>query len=127
MRLDPGTNYTLGESRASASHAAGNHEGAAVDHSGGSSVSFFFSVSGVGTGGTLDAKVQYSSDNSTWTDDDGTTGNDTAITQIDAAGTAQLNVPNPRARYSRVYCTVATDAVVFGAFSVLGPKRSATP
>jgi hypothetical protein len=126
MRNDVKSNYTLAEALAAASHAIGAHNGVAVDHSNASSASFFLSLSGVGTGGTLDAKTQYSDNGSDWTDypADDPAGNDDAITQLDAAGTAQLNVIVPRGRYSRVVATVATDACVFGITSVLGPLRS---
>jgi hypothetical protein len=126
MRNDVKSNYTLAEATAAASHAVGAVNSASVDHADGSSVSFFISLSGVGTGGTLDAKTQYSDNDSDWTDYPASdpAGNDDAITQLTAAGTAQLNVPNPRGRYTRVVSTVATDACVFGITSVLGPLRS---
>jgi hypothetical protein len=126
MRHDVSSNYTLAEAVAAASHAVGAVNGVAVDHSKGSSASFFISLSGVGTGGTLDAKTQYSDDGSTWTDYPASDpmGNDDAITQLTAADTAQLNVVNVRGRYSRVVATVGTDACVFGITSVLGPLRS---
>lgn len=125
MRHDVKSNYTLAEEIASASYTAGTENGAGVDHAAASSVSFFISVGSVGGAGTLDAKTQYSDDNSTWTDypSSDPAGNDDAITQITAAGTAQLNIPNPRGRYSRVVATVGTNAVVFGITSVLGPLR----
>ena len=103
-----------------ASRTAAAYNGAAVDHADGPSASFFVSASAVGT--SLDMKVQFSNDGSAWTDDDGASGNDTAITQLTAAGTAQLNVPNPRGRYSRVVAT-AVGTCVFGVTSVLGPLR----
>lgn len=127
MRNDPGSNFTIAEEVAAASNAIGAVNGAGVDHADGSAVSFFISVSGVGTGGTLDAKTQSSPDDSVWTDIASDTGNDTAITQITAAGTAQLNVPNPVARYTRVLLTVGTDAVVAGVTSVMGPLRHVSP
>jgi len=124
MRLDPGSNYTFGESHASKSYSAAAATGVKVDHADGDCVSFFISVGTVGSSATVDAKVQYSDDDSTWTDEpDTTAGNDTAITQITTAGTAQLDVPNPRARYSRCVVTVGTAACVLGVTSVLGPKR----
>jgi len=126
MRLDPGTNYTLAEEIAGKSHDAGAVNGAGVNHTTGASVSFFLTAGTFGASATLDAKVQYSNDNSNWTDDDGTTGNDSAITQLTAAGTAQLNVPAPRGRYSRVVATVAVAAVEFAVVSVMGPNRSVT-
>lgn len=125
MKNDPGTNYYIAEAIASKSYNAGATNSAAVDHATAPCVSFFISVGTVGSSATVDAKVQYSDDNSTWTDEpDTTAGNDTAITQITEAGTAQLNVPNPRARYSRVVVTVATAACVLGVTSIAGQKRS---
>jgi len=124
MRLNPDFQCEFTEGLAADAYAAGNHEGASVDHKEAPCVSFFISVGDVGTGGTVDAKVQYSDNNSTWTDETTGMGNDTSITQITAAGTAQLNVVNPRARYSRVYVTVATDTCNVGIVNVLGPLRS---
>lgn len=124
MKMDIGSNYTVDEALAAKSYAAGTDAGAAVDHAAGPAVAFFISVGTVGTNAGVDLKVQYSDDNSTWTDEpDTTAGNDTAITHITAAGDAQLNVPNPRGRYSRVFLTVSTDACVLGVTSVLGPLR----
>lgn len=123
MKGDPGSNYTIDEALAAKSYAAGDHEGASVDHANGPAASFFLSAGTIGASGTVDAKVQYSDDDSTWADDDGSSGNDTAITQITAAGTAQLDVPNPMGRYSRVLLTVGTAACVVGVTSILGPLR----
>ena len=122
MRNDIGTHYMLSGDDISATGTTA--ASTAVDHSVGSSASFYIICTSVGT--SLDAKVQHSPDNSTWTDDDGASGNDTAITQIVAAGNAQLNVPNPQARYSRVLCT-AVGAVVGTATSVVGPLRHVIP
>jgi len=124
MRLDPGSNYTIAEALAAKSYNAGAQNGASVDHANGPCASFLISVGTVGSSATVDAKVQYSDDDTNWTDEpDATAGNDTEITQITAAGSALLHVPNPRARYSRVVVTVATAACVLGVSSVLGPLR----
>jgi hypothetical protein len=123
MKHDVGSNYTLAEAVASTESAVGAVNSASVDHADAPSVSFFISLGEKGAAGTLDAKVQHSPDDSTWTDDDGASGNDTAIVQLTANGTAQLNVPNPQARYSRVVLTVGTNAVDCGVTSVLGPLR----
>ena len=124
MRGNADFSYTLLESVAAESYSAGAENGVAVDHTLYPTVSFFITVGTVGSSATVDMKVQYSADNSTWTDEPDTTrGNDTAITQITAAGTAQLNVPNPRARYSRVVVTVATAACVLAVVAAAGPNR----
>ena len=129
MRLDPGSNYTMARALAPESKSTGDHNSSMVDHAEASSVSFLIDVSDVGTGpGTVDAKVQYSDDGSTWTDEpDDQAGNDTAISQMNSTGQAQLNVPNPRGRYSRIVVTVGTNAVTLGAMSVLGPLRHVSP
>lgn len=125
MRNDVKSNYTLAESHAALSVAAGTVNGASVDHSLAGSVSFLVSVGTVGASGTIDAKTQYSEDNSSWTDYPASdvANNDDAIVQITAAGSAQLNIPNPRARYSRVVLVVAVATSVVGVTSVLGPLR----
>lgn len=122
MRNDPGSNYTITGDDVSATDDVANST--AIDHANGSAAAFLVIATSVGT--SLDAKVQHSDDNLSWTDDDGSTGNDTAITQLTAAGAAQLNVPNPQARYSRVLCT-AVGEVVATATSVLGPLRHVAP
>jgi len=128
MKGDPKSNYTIAEHIAAKSYSAGATNGTAVDHALAPSVSFLISVGTVGSSATVNAKVQYSDDNSTWTDEpDTTAGNDTAITEIDEAGSALLHVPNPRGRYSRVVSTVATAACVVGVVSVAGPKRHVAP
>ncbi|HKJ76225.1 MAG TPA: hypothetical protein VKA64_03390 [Gammaproteobacteria bacterium] len=125
MKMDPGTHYNLARGVAPGDLTTGDHAGASVDHALAPSASFFIDVSGVGTGGTVDAKLQYSDDDTTWTDEPNTdAGNDTAITQIDAAGNARIDVPNPRGRYSRVLVTVGTDTCVGQVTNVLGPLRS---
>ena len=125
MRNDIKSNYTFAESLPAISQVAGALMGAAVDHANGSSVSFLISVGTVGASGTIDMKSQYSSDNVSWTDypANDEAGNDDAITQIVAAGSALLHIPNPRDRYSRIVATTAVAASVVGVSSVLGPLR----
>lgn len=124
MKHDPGSNYTIAEEVAAASYTDAATNGAGVDHAKGPSVSFFISASAVGT--SLDVKAQYSdtSDFAIATDYPASdeAGNDDAITQLVAPGTAQLNVPNPRGRFTRVVAT-GVGAVVYSVTSVLGPLR----
>lgn len=68
-------------------------------------------LSDKGAAGTLDAKLQHSPDGTTWTDDDGSTGNLKAITQLTANGSAKLHIIRPIARYYKVVFTVAGNAV----------------
>lgn len=129
MRCDVKSNVSIVESVAAASYTAGAENGTAYDHSAASSVSFFISVGTVGASATVDMKTQYSDNNSDWTDYGAAdeAGNDNAITQITAAGTAVLHVPNPRGRYSRVVVTVATAACVLSVTGVASPLRHIAP
>lgn len=129
MKNDVKSNYTVADSLAAASRNAGAANGTAVDHASGTTCTFHISVGSVGAAGTLDAKVQYSDDNSTFTDYPASdpAGNSSSITQLTAAGTAKLHVVVPRGRYSRVVATVGTNAVVFGVTSILGPLRHVAP
>lgn len=95
---------------------------AQVDHGLANSVSFSINVGAIT--GTVDAKLQYSADGTTWVDEDGLSGNDTAIIQLTATGTAQLNVVNPQERYSRVVVVVGGTSAVMSVTSVMGPLRS---
>lgn len=117
MKGDPGSNYLLDGADVSCTDTTAS---LVVDHANGPSCSFYLVTKSVGT--SFNAKIQYSDDGSNYTDDDGTTGNSTAITAQTGADEDQLNVPNPRGRYSRLLCT-AVGAVVSAAFSVTGPKR----
>ena len=125
MRNDVKSNYDFAESLPAISQGVGALNGAAVDHAEAGSVSFLVSVGTVGASATIDVKSQYSEDNITYTDYPAAdeAGNDDAITQITAAGSALLHIPNPRARYSRIVSTVGVAASVVGVSHVLGPLR----
>ncbi|HKJ75574.1 MAG TPA: hypothetical protein VKA64_00040 [Gammaproteobacteria bacterium] len=128
MQMDPGSNYELDRAVAPGSTSTGDTNSAAIDHANVPGASFLIDVSDVGTGGTVDAKLQYSDDNSNWNDEpDGNAGNDAAITQMTAVGQARLDVPNPRARYSRVVVTVGNNSVVLGVSYVAGPYNRKMP
>lgn len=125
MRNDVKSNYTIAQATVPDAHAAGTLNSASVDHADGGGVSFFIAVGTVGASGTIDMKTQHSPDDTAWTDYPAAdpAGNDDAITQITATGVAQLNVPNPRARYTRVVTVVAVATSDLGVTSVLGPLR----
>jgi len=122
MKMDLETNYTIAVGLAPVSVAAGTDAGASQDHAAGHSGAFILNAGLFGSGAEITMKGQYSDDNSTWSDDDGTTGNDYTVT-LDEAGITTLNVPNPMGRYTRAYITVVTDAVVNDIVNVLGPLR----
>ena len=128
MQMDPGSNYAFDRAVAPGSTATGDTNSAQIDHANMPGGSYLIDVSDVGTGGTVDAKLQYSDDGATWTDEpDGDAGNDTAIDQMTAAGQARLDVPNPRGRYTRVVVTVGNNSVVLGASYVAGPYNRNMP
>lgn len=115
-------NYTFAVGLAPVSVAAGTDAGATVDQATGPCAAFILNAGLFGSGARITMKGQYSTDDSTWSDDDGSTGNDYTTT-LTAAGIGNLNVPNPMARYVRAFITVATDAVVNGIINVVGPLR----
>ena len=125
MRNDIGSNYLLVTALSSAVVSVGTAVSSAIDHADAGSGSFLIDVSVVGASATIDAKLQYSDDNASWTDVpvDDLARNDWAITQITVAGSAVLNVPNPRGRYSRVEVTVGVADSTVGISSVAGPLR----
>ena len=125
MLRDVKSSYLIAEAVASALITPSTVNSASVDHSLANSASFFINVGAIT--GTVDVKVQYSDDNSVWTDEDGANGNDTAITQITASGSAQLNVVNPQGQYSRVVVVVAGTSANMSVVSVIGPLRSIIP
>lgn len=123
MRMDIGSNFTTAEALSSLSRAVDTYYTASIDHADGPCGSFFVSC---GTfAGSFVATLQYSDDNfsSDITDEpDATVGNDVSLTLL-AAGSGQINAPNPRGRYSRLKVVIG-DTCVFGVTSVLGPLRS---
>ncbi len=127
MKSDPGSNYTIATVETAESKAAAAHNSDSVDCSKAQSVAFLIDVGTVGSSATIDCKVQHSVDDSTWVDEVAGAGNDTAITQITSAGSAQLNVPNPRARYVRVVTTVGTAASIACVVAVSGPLLNIAP
>jgi len=125
MIRDVKSSYVIAEAVQAQTIAAGTENGVQVDHSLGNSASYFVSVGAIT--GTVDMKIEHSEDGSSWVDDNGESGNDTSITQITASGTAQLNVVNPQARYSRAVVTVGGTSAVASVTSVMGPLRTITP
>ena len=125
MKTDVKSNFTFTAHAVPVAAGAATYTGTAVDLSLGESCSFHINAGTVASGGTLDAKLQWSVDGSTnWTDEVAGAGNSTSITQIVASGAALLHVVNPRARYYRVSSTVAVAAVTYGISAVLGPLKS---
>jgi len=122
MRDNLESNWLIDEAIPSKSYSVGDTEGASVDHSLYPTAAYFISAGTIGSSGTINMKLQYHN-GSAWVDDDGSTGNDAAITQITAAGDAVLHVVKPRGRYSRVFAAVGTATCVYGVTMIAGPKR----
>lgn len=127
MKHDIKSNFLMAAALAAISYNAGAANSASVDMSLASSAAFFIDLGGNGAAGTVDAKLQHSDDNATWTDEVAGAGNDTAITQMVTEGQAALYVNAPRARYYRVVVTVGTNACTLAVTSVLGPLFSVLP
>jgi len=129
MRRDIGSSYTAATGTASGltGIAAGANNSASVDHSLGQTAMFIIEVGDEGVAGTVDVKLQFSDDDSTFTDATAGLGNDATLPQITAAGIYTVNVGNPEKRYSRVVSTVATNAVAMSVVSLVGPLRTIVP
>lgn len=122
MKGDVRSNYTLDDDGLPAlSRAAATYTTEALDHGAAPSVSYFISCGTFAT--SFVATLQYSDDNSTWTDEPDTTAGNTVSLTLTEAGNGPIHVPNPRARYSRLSIVIG-GTCVFGVTSILGPNRS---
>lgn len=126
MKMNLDTNYNFTQGLAPVSVAVGTDAGASVDHADGPCAAFVLNCGAFASGARITMKLQYSDDDTTYTDDAGESGNDYTVTRT-AAGMSVLDVPNPQGRYSRGFITVATDAVVNGITNVIGPLRKVAP
>ncbi len=121
-KQDPGSSYEFDSTDIAATGATADSP--VIDHTVAPSCTFMARATAVGT--SLDGALYHSPDNSTWTLDDGASGNDTSFTQLTAVGEGQINVPNPQARYSKVIHT-AVGAVTGVSVSATGPLRHVVP
>lgn len=111
-------NLVVAEALPALSRAAAAYDTPGVDVNGViGQIHYLISLGDKGAAGTLDAKVQESDDNVTFTD---VVGAAFAIAQLAAAGTAKLKirVRQTKKRYVRVRVTVAVNACVFGVTEV---------
>jgi hypothetical protein len=121
---DVKSNIKLLEHITASSKSTGATNGTTVDLQGYTNVSFLITCGTVGASATIDAKVQYSDNGSSWTDATTTdTGDTVAITQKTAVFSDRLHVVKPTHRYYRVVVTVGTAASVVGAVAALGGAR----
>lgn len=123
MKSDPGSNYTIAEVYAAASVAASTIYSTAVDHAKAQSASYLLSIGTFAT--SFVATLQHSPDNSTWTDEVAGAGNDLTAT-VTEADSAQIDVPNPRARYTRLKMVLG-GTTVLAVTSISGPKLNIVP
>lgn len=124
MKNDPGSNFNIAEVYAAASVGAGTVYSSAVDHAQAPGASFLVSCGTFAT--SFAVTTQYSSDNSNWTNEpDANAGNDTSGS-LSAAGSLQINVPNPRARYTRLKFVLG-GTCVFAVVAISGPKLYVAP
>jgi hypothetical protein len=119
-RIEP--TLAVSEYLSAQSRAAGAVDGTGIDltkYVG--SLHFLVSVGTVGASGTVDAKVQESDDNSTFTDVSGAT-----ITQITAATSRELNfrVRQASKRYVRLRLTTAVAACVSSVALIAKPLKA---
>ena len=121
MKGDPGVNYDIDDDGYPAlSRGANTYETESLDHGLAPSVTYFISC---GTwASSFVATLQYSDNDSDWTDETAGAGNDISLT-LSEAGNGKINVPNPRGRYSHL-SIVTGGTCVFSVTSVLGPLKS---
>lgn len=103
-------------------------DGTILDMSNYRSAAFVLVVATMVATSTVVMKLQYSDDGTTWTDEDGATGNDTTTASILAATGAgaayELNIVKPQAQYYQAVATVGTAAMVGSVLQIAGPKLS---
>jgi len=119
---DAKSNFTLDDLGMPAlSRTAETYNSESVDHGLAPSVSFFISCGTFAT--SFVSTLQYSDNDSDWTDEPDTTAGNTVSLTLLEAGNGAIHCPNPRGRYSRV-STAIGGTCVFSVTSVLGPLRS---
>jgi len=121
MKGDPGVNFDIDDDGYPAlSRSADTYTTESLDHGDAPSVTYFISC---GTwASSLVATLQYSDDDSDWTDETAGAGNDISLT-LTEAGNGKIRVPNPRGRYSRLSVVIG-GTCVYSITSILGPLRS---
>lgn len=125
MKGDAKSNYSLDDVGLPAlSRGAATYVSESVDHGLAPAVSFFVSCGAWAS--SFVSTLQYSDNDSDWTDEPDTTAGNTVSLTLGAAGNGSVHAPNPRGRYSRL-STVIGGTCVFGVTSVLGPLRSVAP
>jgi len=125
MRQDIGSHYTVDEGLSSLARTGATYYTESIDHANGACGAFFISV-GVWETSFVATLQHCDTDSDTegdWTDEVTGAGNDVSET-LEKAGDGQINVPNPRERFSRVKLVVGGTSCVCGVTSILGPLRT---
>jgi hypothetical protein len=117
MKRDIGSSFTTTDGLDAKSRTAATYYSTGIDHSTGKTGHHALSCGTFAT--SLVATLQYSDDDSTYYDDDGSTGNDYTAT-LTAAGRADFNVPNPMGRYTRLKVVLGGTCVI-AVISQVGP------
>jgi hypothetical protein len=123
MKQDPGSNYNIAEVYAAASVGASTVYTSEVDHAKAQSGSFAITCGTFAT--SFAVTLQHSPDKSTWTDEVAGAGNDLSGA-LTAAGDLVIDVPNPRARYTRLKIVLG-GTCVFGVIAISGPLLNVVP
>ena len=124
MRQDIGSNYEMDDVLDAQTRSAATTPSASIDHAEGPCAAFLISC-GVHGGGTLVMTLQHSSDDGgsdAFEDETSGAGNDITVT-LSGTGSGQINVPNPRERYSRVE-VVGSHECEYSVTSIIGPLRT---
>jgi len=123
MKRDPGTNYTIADGLVSLSRTADTYyTSPVIDHALAPSAAFNVSCGVWAT--SFVATLQYSELGVTYTDEDEDDGyGNTESVTFTEADEGVINVPNPRARYSRVKLVLGGTCVC-GITNVSGPLRT---
>lgn len=127
MDYDIGSNFTIVDGLPALSRAASTYYTAAMDHKGGVKGAYHVSC---GTWATsLVATLQHSSDDAdadSYIDEADTSYKNTVSVTLGEAGEGEINVPNPRERYTRVKLVLGGTCVA-GIANILGPLDSVAP
>ena len=124
MRQDIGSNYELDDVLDAQSRLAATTNSTSIDHAEGACGAFFISC-GVFAGTSLKMTLQHSDDDGSsdaFADEVTGAGNDVEV-ELTEAGSGQINVPNPRERYSRVE-VVGDGTCEYSVTSIIGPLRT---
>ena len=127
MDYDIGSNFTISEGLSALSRAADTYYTAAIDHKGGVKGAYFLSVGTFAT--SCVATLQHSSDDGdsdSFVDEADATYKNTVSVTLTTAGSGQIDVVNPRERYTRVKLVVG-GTTVGSITNIKGPLDAVYP